>query len=128
MKLKMIASLFSRYRQLTLYSAPNDEQWIGNGAAIYSLRGMPRLTPEIVLRVFDVPPDKHSKWICREDSLPAAIQFTDSAYGETDIEPLKTSIGWFGNSYWLFPDGRSIYSVNGDYIKPLLDEPDYLTF
>ncbi|MDR1060900.1 MAG: hypothetical protein LBL83_06755, partial [Clostridiales bacterium] len=39
-----------------------------------------------------------------------------------------TSIGWFGNSYWLFPDGRSIYSVNGDYIKPLLDEPDYLTF
>jgi hypothetical protein len=89
---------------------------------------MPPLSPEIVLRAFDGPPDKHNKWICNEDEIPTAIDFEDSTPGETDIEPLKINIEWFGQNFWLFPDGRKIYSFNEDYIKPLLDEPDYLTY
>lgn len=128
MKLKTIASLFNRNKRFTIYTDPNGEQWIGNGVAIYSLRGMPHLTPDIVLRVFDVPPDKHNKWITSEDELPTAISFEDNDNGDTDIEPLKINIEWFGDNFWLFPDGRRIYSFNEDYIKPLLDEPDYLTY
>lgn len=128
MKLKTIASIFNRNKRLAIYTAPNGEQWIGNGIAAYSLRGMPHMTPEIVLRIFDVPPDKHNKWICEESELPTVISFEDNERGETEIEPLKTNIEWYGVNYWLFPDGRRIYSFNEDYIKPLLDEPDYLTY
>lgn len=128
MKLKTISSIFNRNKRLVIYTAENGEQWIGNGIAAYSLRGMPQMTPEIVLRIFDVPAEKYNKWICKESELPSTISFEDNALGETDIEPLKTNIEWYGVNHWLFPDGQRIYSFNEDYIKPLLDEPDYLTY
>jgi len=130
MKLKTIATLFKRNKRLVIYTAPNGEQWVCNGVAMYSMRGMPRMTPEIILRIFDVPPDKHGGWICNESELPPAIDCRDNigADDETAIEPLKINIEYFGNNYWLFPDGRRLYSFNEDYIKPLLDEPDYLTY
>ena len=33
MKLKTIASIFNRNKRLAIYTAPNGEQWIGNGIA-----------------------------------------------------------------------------------------------
>ena len=129
MKLKAIASLFNRNKRLVIFNAPDGGgQWIGNGMAAYSLSGMPHMTPDIVLRIFDVPPDRYSKWLCEETELPTAIDFSNNDPEESDIEPLKVNIEWFGDNYWLFPDGRRIYSFNEDYIKPLLDEPDYLTY
>jgi len=128
MKLKAIASLFNRNKRLTIYTTPEGEQWVGNGIVMYCLDGMPHMTPQVILRVFDVPPDKFDKWICHESEMPTTIDFSVNVTGETDIEPLKVNIDWFGDKYWLFPDGRRIYSFNEDYIKPLLDEPDYLTY
>ena len=88
----------------------------------------PFLTPEIVLRIFDVPADKHHKWLTEESELPTAISFEDTAHGETDINPLKTNIELYGVNYWLFVDGRRIYSFNEDFIKPLLGDTSYLTY
>jgi hypothetical protein len=111
-----------------IYTTYMGEQWIGDGAAMYSLRGMPHMTPETVLRIFDVPPDKQNKWKQYEDDVPAHIDCSDYASGEKDIEPLRISVVWNGCGYMVFPDGNRLYTVNKDYIKPLLDEPDYLTY
>lgn len=86
------------------------------------------MTAENILRVFDVPPDKQEKWICCENEMPTSIDCSDYTDNERVIEPLKINLEWLDNAYWLFPDGRRIYSFNEDYIKPLLDEPDYLTY
>lgn len=128
MKLKTIASIFNSNKHLIIFTTPEGEQWICNGIAMYSLHGMPHLTPEIALRIFDVPPDKHDKWICKESEMPLFIDFEDNTSEEVDIEPLKINLKWHGNTHWLFQDGQRIYSINSDYIKPLLDEPDYLTY
>ena len=130
MKLKTIASIFNRNKRLIIHTAQNGEQWISNGIAAYSLNGMPQLTPEIVLRIFDVPADKQAKWLCEECDLPSVISFADATDGEVEIEPLKINIERFGINYWLFPNPNKqrIYSFNEDFIKPLLDEPDYLTY
>lgn len=129
MKLKTIAALFKRNKQLTIYRTPGGGQWIGNGVAMYNMRGMPHMTPETILRIFDIPPDKHKDWICNESEMPTAIDYADGVGGaESDIESLKINIEWRGDNFWLFPDGRRVYSFNEDYIKPLLDEPDYLTY
>ena len=128
MKLKTIAALFKRNKHLIIYTTPDGEQWVSNGIAMYSMRGMPRMSPEVVLRIFDIPPDKHNDWIRNECEMPTTINYADNVNDETDIEPLKINIEWFGNNYWLFPDGRRIYSFNEDYIKPLLDESEYLTY
>ena len=36
MKLKTIATLFKRNKRLVIYTAPNGEQWVCNGVAMYS--------------------------------------------------------------------------------------------
>ena len=128
MKLKTIAALFKRNKRLTIYTTENGEQWVCNGVAMYSMRGMPGMTPEAILRIFDIPPDKHSDWICNEGEMPTVINCADNVRGEINIEPMKINIEWLGNTYWLFSDGMRIYSFNEDYIKPLLDESEYLTF
>jgi hypothetical protein len=128
MKLNTIASLFKKNKRLDIYTSECGEQWISNGAALYSLSGMPHLTPETVLRIFDVPPDKHAAWICDEKELPTTIDFSDVTESETIIEPIKLNIEWDEYRYRLFPDGERIYTIRADYIKPLLDEPDYLTY
>ncbi|MCL2636941.1 MAG: hypothetical protein FWD48_01090 [Oscillospiraceae bacterium] len=130
MKLKAIASLFNANKILIIYTDKDGEQWLSNGAAAYSMRGMPHMTPEIVLRIFDVPPDKQSKWHTREEALPEALDFSDISEAEQEIgEPLKVGIMWRGNSYHFYKDGSKIYSFNVSYFKPLCDEDaEYLTF
>ena len=128
MKLKTIASLFNRNNQLNIYTADNGEQWISNGVAVYSLRGMPHMTADIILRIFDIPPDKRDKWLTEESEIPVTISFEDYVIGETEVKPFKINIEYFGVNYWLFPDGQRVYSFNEEYLKSLLDEPDYLKF
>lgn len=41
MKLKTIASIFNRNKYLTIFTTSEGEQWVCNGVAMYSLRGMP---------------------------------------------------------------------------------------
>jgi hypothetical protein len=87
------------------------------------------MSPEIVLRIFDVPPDKQAKWHTREEPMPKALDFSDISDNETEIgEPLKISVGWRGNNYQFYKDGSRIYSFNSGYFKPLYDELEYLTF
>ena len=128
MKLSNIASLFKRNKRLIIHTAPNAQQWISNGEAIYALSGFPAMTPEIVLRIFDVPPDKQYKWICREEKMPPTIRFDDNVPGERDVEVGEINLEWYGDKFWTFQDGCKIYTVKEEYIKPLLDEPDYLTY
>jgi hypothetical protein len=128
MKLKKIASLLSRNKCLIIFTSDEGEQWLSDGAAMYSISGMPHMTPDIVLRIFDVPPDKQAKWHTRESEMPTAIDFADTIDDEQIIEPLSISVEYRGESFLLFPDGRNIYSFNREYLKPLLDNPDYLSF
>ncbi len=134
MKIVYIASplagdVLSNTEKARVYCRMAYEQSVNPVAShLYSMRGMPHMTPEVILRIFDVPPDKHNDWICNESEMPTVIDYDDCARVETDIEPLKINVEWCGDNYCLFPDVRRIYSFNEEYIKPLLDEPDYLTY
>ena len=128
MKLKTIAAIFKRNKRLVIHTADTGEQWISNGWAMYSLRGMPKVTPEIVLRIFDIPTDKHISWICENKEMPTLLNFEDNTPGERSVEPYDTKIDRFGSTFWLFPDTIGIRAIDSDFIKPLLDEEEYLTF
>ena len=128
MKLKAIASIFKKYKQLILFSAPNGVQWICDGSAMYSLSGMPLLKPENILRIFDIPSDKFVEWKCSEKDITSGLDVNDFVPGEQEIEPLKTYIVTMGKKYWLFVDKARVYAFDESYIKPLLDEYETLTF
>lgn len=128
MKLNKIASIFKRHKRLIIYTGDFDDQWISNGEGMYCMRGMPKMTTSIVLKIFDVPPDKHTSWLCEESEMPKAIDFSDYIDDELEIEAEKITFSYRGIDYWLFQSDDKVYSINAEYIKPLLDESDYLKF
>ncbi|MDR2903937.1 MAG: hypothetical protein LBU77_05475, partial [Clostridiales bacterium] len=123
MKLKSIAAIFKRNKRLIIYNKGMDEnrsgtQWISNGVAMYAISGMSILTPENVLTIFDVTPEAKSDWKCTTEELPNFVSLEDDTESESDLEPGKINIEWFGKNYWLFPCGNKIYSVQANYIQP----------
>ncbi len=71
MKLKAIATIFKKNKFLRILDAPSGSQWITNGVAVYSMEGMPKLTPAMVLKIFDIPEDKQTEWNCEVIPMPA---------------------------------------------------------
>ena len=124
MKIKTIASIFKRRKWVDVYTDSRGEQWISNGAAVYSLQGFPRVTiSENLLRMFDVAPASDNDWHCAISDIAHIIDLSDSVKKEIEIKPLIIGIDWYGVKYMVFPDERKIYTVNEEYFKPLLDEP-----
>jgi hypothetical protein len=129
MKIKAIASLFSKNNRLIIHTDENGSQWLSNGHAMYSISGLPTMNKDAILRMFDVPEDKRAKWLCEEIGMPEVINTSNDLPFDEQIEPLKTRIDWMGNTYRLFLENPlKIHAIREDYIKPLLDEKEYITY
>ncbi len=134
MKFKTIAANFKRNKSLTIWNRPNGEQWITNGYAAYLIEGMPPLTPEVMLKIFDIPEEKQGEWHCNIAEMPLSIAaLLDGdiirATSKVEAKPFLTSIITAnGTTNLLFDGGRGILAVNEQYVKPLYDNSDYLVY
>lgn len=131
MKIKAIASVFKQTKQLRIWNEPNGVQWLSNCAAMYSMGGMPELTPETALRIFDIPEDECAKWDCNVGPLPEPMReaVASQQYNSTPLEPIPTTIKSGGVSFFFLKDKASgeIIPIDEKYIKPLNDS-DYISF
>lgn len=127
MKLKAIATLFKQNKRLIIQTDEYGNQWVCNGYAMYLIQGIPKITPEIMLRIFDIPTDDCSKWHCQETDMPETIDFSDSTPEETEIQPFDISIEWRRDRFILFKSGLLIYAIKYNYLKPLMGK-EYLKF
>lgn len=134
MKLKVIAANFKRNKRLTIWNRPNGEQWITNGHAAYLIDGIPSLTPEVMLKIFDIPENKQGEWHCDIAEMPLSIialleDDITRATSKVEAKPFLTSIiDANGTTNLLFDGGRGILAVNEQYVKPLYDNSDYLVY
>lgn len=131
MKLKAIAATFKKGKFLRIYTMPNGEQWIGNGAALYKMSGMPELTPAVVLKIFDIPEDKQSEWNCESQEMPEHLRdlCSDDLYKpEQTLEQMKISVEWHGIIHIFLTCQNDIIAVDEKLAKPLYDDVDYLRF
>ncbi len=131
MKLKAIATIFKRFKFLRIWDTPSGSQWITNGAAVYSMEGMPKLSPATLLKIFDIPEDKQSEWTCKAEPMPADIYKICADYRivKTPLDQKETTFQWKGTTYVLLCGSNGeIVPIDGKYIKPLEDEMDYLRF
>ena len=105
-------------------------QWLGDGCGIYLLEGMPRLTStDEVLRLFDVPESKRDDYYCKYEDLPSGIDFSDGLGIDGDgVKDLTATIGWLGESYRLFQDGRELYAINEAYLAPFAGDLSYIKY
>ena len=130
MKLKSIAAIFKRNKRLNILVMPNGAQWITNGYALYSMSGMPDLTPAMVLKIFDIPDDKQGEWTCEIKPMPENMRgiCTNGIFAtELLLEPKKSTIKYGGITYSLFRNIDELIAVDEKYLKPL-DDMEYMQF
>ncbi len=131
MKLKAIAAIFKRNKHLNILTLPSGAQWITNGVAMYSMSGMPELTPAMVLKIFDIPEDKQGEWTCEIKPMPENIcEICNEGFYTTKalLETKKGTIAWSGVTYSLFSNGDDIIAIDEKYLKPLYDDMEYMQF
>lgn len=125
MKLKDIAAICRRKKRVVLYQREDCiEQYIGDGSSIYLLEGLPRLTVDSVLKIFDVAEKERGKWVAVERPMPESIcvadccaeratnigRYPDLEYGGYQLVPLKVSDGIVMlQKEYLNPLGKSMY-------------------
>ena len=131
MKLKKIAAIFKRNKSLKILTMPNGSQWITNGVALYSMSGMPELTPAMVLKIFDIPDDKQGEWHCEVNPMPenmCKICTNDFYKTESLLEFKKITVKHGGITYSLLQNNDDIIAVDEKYLTPLYDDMEYMQF
>lgn len=63
MKIKKLATIVSRAKQLYLYDSANGRQWAGIGSALYLLpQNLPKMDTEQLTGIMDIKPKKAAEF------------------------------------------------------------------
>ena len=127
MKNSAIAALCKK--RASLYIAPESEgegviQYIGCGAAAYAIDGMPRLTKDSVIALFDIPEEKRLGFNLVEFDIHKFILTGAEEFPVTENE---VRIVYMGEEYAVYHidlhSSSGSICVNTKYLKPLSAEP-----
>ncbi len=133
MKIKSLAGLINKSKKLVLLDIENSgTQWAGDGVALYSLSGLPKMNCMECFRMMDIPEAKSADIDTRAQIMPDKwAPYTlplDDTQGLQEILPTDEIFSYKG--YALHPfstrDGAT-YLIQTKYLKPL-ENADGLSF
>lgn len=125
MKIRKLAALCKAAKTIYLI---NDNisgvQWCGDGAALYPLRGLPRMDESQIMRLFDIPSADSDKYLVR-CMTETSIDTRDIPRGEENILPMPDiCITYAGQEFMpLSASGKMIW-INPKYIDPVSKSGD----
>lgn len=119
MKLKAVAAVCRSNKTLVI-CRQDGRQLVGNGHALYDVRGLPEMTPEEVLRMFDVKEEQISNWYITDVRMETPYNFRDVADEEEELHDDLPAILYLGNFVQPLHTeaGESIF-VDKDLLKPI---------
>ena len=91
MKIKSVTSICKSNKTIIL-SENNSYQWISDGGAVYPMFGLPKMTKDQVLTMFDIPEDKRNGFYFEEKPFPK-ICFDDSLRMKQSLRALSLCVG-----------------------------------
>lgn len=126
MKLKSVAAVCRSNKTLVI-CRQDGRQLVGNGHALYEVRGLPTMTPEEMLRMFDVKEDQMSNWYIpmERDMMPYNLGEDDQE--EEELRMDLPALGYYGDLVQPMEteDGEIIF-VDKALLKPIdSDFPRY---
>ncbi|MBQ9269694.1 MAG: hypothetical protein IJ206_09290 [Oscillospiraceae bacterium] len=138
MKLKKVAALCKKHKQAAIFQQwkyPSTggprylaKQFISDGYAAYSAYGLPELTKESLLRIFDVKEEDFEKWRVSVDELPDSLDFRDDIDDEIRIETFYWPVVRNEETIYVFgTEGNGVLFVKEDYIAAA-GESGYRTY
>ena len=130
MKMNSIASICKKRKNITLFErrleSGDVQQYISDGFAVYPIVGLPYLTEESILTIFDVAEKEREKWIVRHANLPEGLNFEDTDVNEVTIGESVISIAYGGTVLKpLYTPGGMTF-IESRYLVPLKDVMDFL--
>lgn len=131
MKIKNIAAICKKNKSVVLFERYNDEgevvlQYIGDGAAVYPVIGLPVLDKESVLTIFDVPEKQREDWLVRSMGVPDGISLDDVDGTEKPVEREAISIVYSGKTLKPLRTRRGLVFIESRYLSPVSDVLDVL--
>lgn len=132
MKIKSIAAICKKNKYVVLFDkySENGEtvlQYIGDGAAVYPVVGLPPLDKESVLTIFDVPEKQREGWIVKTSvHIPEDINFEDFDDDEKPVDRNDLSIVYSGKTLKPLRTRRGLVFIESRYLAPVSDVLDVL--
>lgn len=124
MKIKKLASLVTRAKQLYLYDMEHGAQWAGVGDAIYLLpQSLPRMNETLLTLIMDIKPEKAAEFHIEHEAMPANMPTWDESQAELELiyEPFN-SVTYDGvEMIPLINPGAGVYFINSKYLSPIND-------
>lgn len=121
MKIKHITALCKREQIVYLYDGSDGQQYVGDGAAIYPLYGLPRLDEKSILTVLDVPDDKRPEWEVRRRTLEVNAEDADPEEEPVGMEYRGLALVVDGDSIAPLKTSRGMVFIRTKYMSPLMD-------
>lgn len=131
MKIKNIAAICKKNKSVVLFERYSDEgevvlQYIGDGAAVYPVIGLPVLDKESVLTIFDIPEKQREDWYVRSTGIPEGINLDDIDGTEKPVEREVISIVYSGKTLKPLQTRRGLVFIESRYLSPVSDVLDVL--
>lgn len=122
MKLKAIAKLIKDNKFIYTVEEASDSFWLGNGTAIYLVDGLPLMTNEQLMVMFEVPEKDIPKYHFSNNlKFNQQIERKDCIEAESIAVPLEMKLQYSG--YLLIPlrTEAGLVCVEEKYLRPLTD-------
>lgn len=117
-KKKKVAALCKKNYTITMTTRSDRTQWVGNGTALYSMEGMPKMTPEEVAVAFDYS-DAERKAMTLNENRHIADLTVDDYPGEMIIEIPPRDIIIGSTHYMMFTAANTVMFIDSAALAPV---------
>ena len=117
MKIKKLAKLCAARKSIWVYDGER-LQYIGDGSACYTVRGLPELDEESLMVIFDVPEGKRGDYVFRRQPAPEGLNFEDGDDTENVVDRLPLEMG----DIVMLKTSRGLAMIDKKYLEPIADE------
>lgn len=120
MKLKAIAKLIKENKFIYTVEESSNSFWLGNGTAIYLVEGLPLMTNEQLMVMFEVPEKDISKYLFSNNlKFNQQIERNDCISAESIAEVLVMRLKYCGYDLCLLKTEAGLVCIEEKYLKPL---------
>ncbi|MEE0873979.1 MAG: hypothetical protein UIH27_11040 [Ruminococcus sp.] len=125
MKIKKAIDICKKSKMIGTFYA-DDEQWVTNGEAAFSVPGICRLTEEYICALYDINDNQREKIQFKINcKTPDVISRGDIDPAETEAQVLKIGVDLDGLGLCIpLKTEQGIIFIQRRYLEPLLDVPE----
>lgn len=124
MQIKLIAGLCKKRKVIYIATERDHQQYIGDGAALYKIMGLPALNADEVMTLFDLKAKERDKMeVIERYGVP--LDISDYSPDETELDATYFTFCYGERVLLPLSDADELILIEHKYLKPISDETEY---